>query len=153
MSSDLDIVVKILILRGHRVACAESLTGGELASMLSSAGGASAYFVGGVVSYASSLKYNVLGVTAEQVISAECAEQMATGARDLGAEWGLSATGVAGPNEVEGRPVGMVYIGVVGPGITQVKELALSGTRAQIRAGACKAVIAMFREVLGALRH
>ena len=67
-----------LLGRNESVGCAESLTGGELAACLSSTPGASATFTGAVVSYASKVKRDVLGVTAEKVVSAECAEQMAT---------------------------------------------------------------------------
>src|SRR5680860_470918 len=72
-----------LLGRGERVGCAESLTGGELAALSSATPGASATFVGGVVSYATEVKRQLLGVTAEQVVSAECATEMATGVRTL----------------------------------------------------------------------
>ena len=72
-----------LLARGETVGCAESLTGGELASQLSRTPGASATFAGGLVTYATSLKRRLLGVTASEVVSAECAVQMATGAREL----------------------------------------------------------------------
>src|SRR6478672_3291458 len=101
--------------RGLTVGCAESLTGGELASLLSGTPGASATFVGGVVSYATEVKRRLLGVTATNVISGECAVQMAAGARDLlEVDWALSTTGVAGPELQEGQPVGTVYVGLAG---------------------------------------
>ena len=59
----------------------------------------------------------VLGVTADRVVSAEAAEQLASGGRDLlGVDWALSTTGVAGPEEQEGQPVGTVHLGLAGPG-------------------------------------
>ena len=77
--------------RNERVGCAESLTGGELAAWLSSTPGASATFTGAVVSYAGEVKRDVLGVTAERVVSSDCAEQMATGVRQLlGVEVGIA---------------------------------------------------------------
>src|SRR5690348_4767165 len=104
--------------RGETLACAESLTGGGLAAALTAVPGASASMRGGVVSYATEVKRTVLGVTAELVISAACAEQMAVGVRDLlGATWGLSTTGVAGPDTQEGQPVGTVFVGVIGPAV------------------------------------
>ena len=110
-----------LLGRNERVGCAESLTGGELATWLSSTPGASATFTGAVVSYASEVKRDVLGVTAELVVSSDCAEQMASGVRRLlGVDWALSTTGVAGPDEQEGQAVGTAYVGIAGIGAGQV---------------------------------
>lgn len=128
--------------RSMTLACAESVTGGDLASALSSAPGASATFVGGVVSYATEVKRSVLGVRAEQVISAECAEQMATGVREVcGADWGISTTGVAGPSEQEGQPVGTVYVGIAGPHGVRSVRLDLGGERIAIRGRAVRRVL------------
>jgi PncC family amidohydrolase len=131
------------------VACAESLTGGELAAMLSAAPGASDTFVGGVVSYATEVKREVLGVTADAVISAECAEQMATGVRRLlGADWALSTTGVAGPDRQEDQPVGTVFVGLAGPAGVRSVRLDLDGDRTAIRGATCRAVL---EELIGEL--
>ncbi len=139
-----------LLARGETVASAESLTGGGLADLLSGTPGASATYVGGVVSYATSVKRELLGVTAAQVVSADCAAQMATGARRLlGADWALSTTGVAGPEKQDDRPVGTVYVGVAGPLGVQVHRLALDGDRTAIRAQACVAAIGELRAELG----
>ena len=87
-----------------------------------------------MVSYASEVKRDVLGVTAERVVSADCAEQMATGVRQLlGVDWALSTTGVAGPDEQEGQAVGTVYVGIAGPQRVRSVRLALEGDRAEIR--------------------
>ena len=89
---------------------------------------------GGVVSYATEIKRELLGVHAEHVVSAECAEQMARGVRDLlGATWGVSTTGVAGPDTQDGQPVGTVFVGIAGPTGVRVHRLALSGDRDEIR--------------------
>lgn len=139
-----------LLDRGETVCCAESLTGGGLADLLSGTPGASATFRGGVVSYATEVKRSVLGVTAAQVVSADCAGQMATGVRRVvGADWALSTTGVAGPTPQEGRPVGTVYVGLAGPAGVVVHRLRLAGERDAIRAGTCAAAL---RELLDALR-
>jgi len=120
--------------RGETVACAESLTGGGLAAALTAVPGASASVRGGVVSYATEIKRELLGVSAEHVVSAECAEQMARGVRDLlGATWGVSTTGVAGPDTQDGQPVGTVFVGIAGPTGVRVHRLALSGDRDEIR--------------------
>ena len=131
-----------LLGRGERVGCAESLTGGELAARLSSTPGASGTFTGGVVSYSTEVKRDLLGVTAELVVSAACAEQMATGVRTLlGVDWALSTTGVAGPDQQEGQPAGTVYVGVAGPHGVRSVRLALDGSRAEIRSAACGAAV------------
>ena len=136
--------------RGQTVACAESLTGGELAAALSAVPGASVIFVGGVVSYATEVKRSVLGVTAELVISPDCAEQMASGVRALlGADWAVSTTGVAGPDLQEGQPVGTVFVGVSGPSGTTSVRLALSGDRAGVRADAVTGAVAALASAVG----
>lgn len=138
-----------LLERGQTVGCAESLTGGAVADLLSGTPGASVTFVGGVVSYATSVKRTVLGVTAELVVSADCAEQMASGARDLlGADWAVATTGVAGPTEQDGEPVGTVYVGLAGASGVSSSRHSFSGDRAAIRRQAC---VAALEEVLDAL--
>lgn len=128
--------------RGETVACAESLTGGELAAWLSATPGASATFLGGVVSYATEVKRTVLGVTVEQVVSPDCAIQMASGAQGLlGADWVLSTTGVAGPDAQEGQPVGTVYVGLAGPRSVRSTAFLLEGDRAAIRGSTCAAAL------------
>jgi PncC family amidohydrolase len=133
---------RALLGRGETVACAESLTGGGLADLLSGTPGASATYVGGVVSYATRVKRDLLGVTASQVVSADSAAQMATGVRDLmKTDWAVSTTGVAGPDKQDDKPVGTVYVGVAGPRGLQVHRLSLEGDRNQIRAQACRAAV------------
>ena len=132
------------------VGVAESLTGGELAALLSSTPGASATFVGGVVSYATDVKRRVLGVTAERVISGECAEQMAAGARRvLAADWALATTGVAGPDLQEDQPPGTVFLGLSGPHGSSSREYRLSGDRAGIRAASCVAAVELLLGEVG----
>jgi nicotinamide-nucleotide amidase len=127
-----------LLERGQTVGCAESLTGGELASLLSITPGASATFAGGVVTYATELKRRLLAVTATQVVSGDCALQMASGVRDLlQVDWALSTTGVAGPDLQEGQPAGTVFVGLAGRATARFVRLSLEGDRAAIRAGAC----------------
>ncbi len=145
----------LLVERGETVASAESLTGGGLADLLSSTPGASSSYVGGVVGYATSVKVKVLSVPADLVerygaVSEECAAAMATGARDvLGATWAVSTTGVAGPTEQEGQPVGTVFVGIAGPGGVTVAELALDGDRDAIRAQTCLLALDQVLSVVG----
>ncbi|MGI8524047.1 MAG: CinA family protein [Nocardioides sp.] len=135
---------------GATLATAESLTGGRLAAAVTAVPGASHSYVGGVVSYATELKESLLGVSpalvAEYgVVSSECAAAMATGARAVtGATYALSTTGVAGPDEQEGKPVGTVYVGLSGPQGGTVLAMDLVGGREEI----CDRTV---REALAAL--
>ncbi len=139
MSPDIAAALQVALLRrGETVGCAESLTGGELAALLSATPGASATFVGGVVSYATEVKRVLLGVTAEQVVSADCATQMASGVQTLlGVDWALSTTGVAGPDRQEEQAVGTVYVGLAGPDGVLSGRFLLAGDRGAIRSSAC----------------
>lgn len=139
---------------GAFVATAESLTGGQLATRFTDSPGASSYFRGGVVTYATDLKIDLLGVPAsviEQhgVVSEECAQEMAQRVRTLAdATYGLATTGVAGPDEQEGKPVGTVFVAVAGPEGVVVRRLALAGTRASIQDQTCEAVLQLLTEQL-----
>ena len=128
-------VGSLLVARGWTLALAESLTGGLVASRIVDVAGASRWFRGGVVAYASEVKYDVLGVPRGPVVSAGTATAMATGARRvLQADVGLSLTGVAGPDEQEGRPAGTVFVGLALPGVEpEALELKLAGDRQRIR--------------------
>jgi nicotinamide-nucleotide amidase len=140
-------LVELLTSRDETLATAESLTGGGVGSLVTSAPGASVVYVGGVISYATEVKVSLLGVSPETVsrhgvVSAECAAEMARGAASrLGATYGLSTTGVAGPEAQEGKPVGLVYVAVAGPGGVDTAELHLDGDRAAIQAAACEAAV------------
>jgi nicotinamide-nucleotide amidase len=135
---------------GATLATAESLTGGRLAAAVTAVPGASASYLGGVVSYATELKESLLGVPAglvEQygVVSAECARAMAEGCRGVtGATYALATTGVAGPDSQEGKPVGTVFVGLAGPDGVSALTMELVGDRHQIQDATC-------REALSAL--
>lgn len=93
------------------IACAESLTAGAIASALARGTDAASWFAGGVVSYMSEVKFEVLGVTEGPVITARCAEEMVRGVRALlGTDAAVAVTGVGGPDEEEGEPSGTVFI-------------------------------------------
>jgi nicotinamide-nucleotide amidase len=101
------------LLQGRALATAESCTAGRIAEVMASVDKASEFLRGGVVSYQERVKRDLLGVTAESVLSAEAAEQMAVGvARVLRAEAAVATTGVAGDEPQDGTPPGTVYIGV-----------------------------------------
>lgn len=109
----------ILKQKGLTISTAESCTGGNIATLITSVSGSSAYYFGTVVSYATSVKTSVLGVNQHDideftVVSEQVAEQMAKGARkQLNTKLSVSTTGVAGPNKGEdGKEVGQVWISV-----------------------------------------
>ncbi|MBD2450803.1 competence/damage-inducible protein A [Nostoc sp. FACHB-152] len=116
------VVGQLLRSAGETVSVAESCTGGGLGQMLTEISGSSDYFWGGVISYDNSAKVRMLGVKPEDLdkfgaVSGIVAEQMALGVKSrLETTWGLSITGIAGPGGgTETKPVGLVYIGLVGP--------------------------------------
>lgn len=111
-------VIKELSARKLTIACAESLTGGMFQQELTSIPGAGKVFKGGIVSYSNEAKATLLHVKEETivnsgVVSEQCAIEMADEARALlQSDIGISFTGVAGPDEQEGQPVGTVFIGI-----------------------------------------
>lgn len=132
---------------GSTIATAESLTGGRLATRLTDTPGASETFLGGVVTYATELKVSLLDVDQQivdehGVVSAECAQAMASGVRAVtGATYGLATTGVAGPTPQEGKPVGTVFVGLAGPGFVDSERLELDGDRVEIQVATCEAAL------------
>lgn len=143
-------VGRLLLDTGSTLAVAESVTGGLIASRCTTVPGASEWFRGGVVSYATQVKADVLGVESAAVITAEAAEEMAAGvARLLGADVGLGITGVAGPTEAEGQPVGTVWVGIAFDGQAESTKLAvLAGDRERIRQRAALSALDLLRHRL-----
>lgn len=145
-----------LFRRSLMMASAESLTGGRLGDVMSAAPGASDTYLGGVISYATAIKHKVLGVSEETieahgVVSGRCAEEMAVGVRRLyDADWAVSTTGVAGPAQQEGKPVGLVFIGVAGPDIVRSERFEFDGDRAQIREQVVKTALDLVLETVRA---
>jgi nicotinamide-nucleotide amidase len=129
-------LARVLERRGWSIGLAESLTGGLVASRLVAVPGASAWFRGSIVSYATEVKHDVLEVPEGPVVSASAAVAMAEGARRvLGADVGLAFTGVAGPDEQDGRRPGTVFVGVAMPdAASDAVELRLPGDRHRVRA-------------------
>jgi PncC family amidohydrolase len=125
--------------RRATLATAESLTAGLISATLADVPGASRALRGGIATYATEAKIAVLGVPrrvieTHGVISEQCAAAMAEAVRDLfQASWGVSATGVAGPDRQEGRDVGTVYVAAAGPDVVRVRALHLPGERRGIR--------------------
>jgi nicotinamide-nucleotide amidase len=154
-------LVADLTRRGETVAVAESLTGGLVVSTLVGVPGASAVVRGGVVAYATPVKHTVLGVSAELLaangaVDPEVARQMASGVRIAlsvdgePATWGISTTGVAGPDPQDDKPVGTVYVGIASAAGAEAFELHLDGDRGAIRRATVSELLArMSSEVRG----
>ena len=146
-----DAVARALATDGLTLGLAESLTGGLAASRLVNVPGASSWFRGSVVSYASEVKFDVLGVPVGPVVSEDAARAMADGARRvLGSDVGLSITGVAGPAEQDGQPVGTVFVGLARPGHdTEAFGFNVPGDRTRVRQYATIAALDLLRRNLG----
>jgi len=129
------VIVGMLKDRGLTLGLAESVTGGLVAGRITNVPGSSAVLRGGVVSYASEVKFSLLGVPNGPVVSEEAAVAMAEGAkRVLGSDIGLALTGVAGPDSQEGHQPGTLCIGLVmEDGRTHSTMFNLSGTRDLMR--------------------
>ncbi len=140
-----------LLARGETVATAESLTGGLLGGALTAVSGISAVYRGGVISYAVDVKASLLGVPQALLdrygpVHPDTAAAMATGVRRLlGATYGLSTTGVAGPLPHGGQPAGTVDIACVGPSGPVLRRLRLDGDREQIRARTVSTALDLLR--------
>lgn len=148
-------LVRALDAAGQTVATAESLTAGLLAATIAGVPGASAVLRGGLVVYATELKHSLAGVSAEVLetegpVAASTAEELAVGARlRCGADWGIGLTGVAGPESQGGHAVGTVFLGLAGPGHTEVMRLKLDGDRWAIRIGAAHSAVRELRRIVG----
>ncbi|HWM15437.1 MAG TPA: CinA family protein [Microbacterium sp.] len=132
MSTPKDSVERIArraLARGIRIAAAESLTCGMLASTLGKGTDASEWFAGAVVAYRTDAKERVLGLRpGADPCSAECAEQLALAVRELlAADLSISTTGVGGPEEEDGHEPGTVYLGWATPVTTGHRLLRLTG--------------------------
>lgn len=128
------VVVSLLEQKGLTVAVAESLTGGYVAGRLCAVPGASVVFRGGVIAYHTDVKFGLLGVPEGPVITEAAALAMAHGVRrELKADLGLATTGVAGPDEAEGQPVGTVCLAVASDEAERTTTVQLPGDRERIR--------------------
>lgn len=136
---------KLLKDRGLTLSAAESLTGGMFQQELTSIPGTSSLFKGGIVCYSNEAKMELVKVSPETIkkygaVSSECAKELAENAASLiNSDIGISFTGVAGPEELEGHPAGTVYIGISIKGQpAHAEKLSLGGTRSAIRMRAVK---------------
>lgn len=128
------VVLQLLRERGWSLGLAESVTGGLVAGRITNVPGASDVFRGGIVSYDSDVKFGLLGVPRGPVVSEAAAAAMAVGAqRVLGCHVALALTGVAGPAEQDGMPVGTLCVGIALGEAVHTRTLRMPGARDQMR--------------------
>jgi nicotinamide-nucleotide amidase len=143
------VVLQLLRERGLTLGLAESVTGGLVAGRLTAVAGASDVLRGSIVSYASEVKFDLLGVPEGPVVSEAAAASMAEGAcRALHADVGLALTGVAGPTEQDGMPVGTLCVGIAVGGATTTATLRLPGQREQMRQMSVISALDLLRRTL-----
>ena len=146
-------IVDTLRARGETVSTAESLTAGAVSSAIVTTAGASDVFVGAITAYRDEVKISHLGVDQGVLnkytsVSEQVAVAMAQGAiKSFGTTWAIATTGVAGPNLLDGHPVGAVWVVVEGP-VCETIELSLSGEREAVRNAATASAIATFARIL-----
>ncbi|MBR2370346.1 MAG: CinA family protein [Paludibacteraceae bacterium] len=143
-------------MKNFTVCTAESCTGGNIAHQITLVPGSSAYYVGGVVSYANEVKINTLGVPAEYIqnhgaVSQPVVEAMATGVRKLmNADYSIATSGIAGPGGGSAeKPVGTVWMAVADKENVYSQLCKFSGTRTEVIEQATEAAFELFREKFG----
>jgi nicotinamide-nucleotide amidase len=151
-----DLVAEALLARGLTIATAESCTAGLVAGRLADRPGSSAYLLGGLVTYSNEAKTRLLGVPAELVervgaVSEEVARAMAAGARErLGADVGVSVTGIAGPSGgTPDKPVGLVHLCASDADHALHLRVELGGGRSSVRRRSVAVALHLVRELLG----
>jgi nicotinamide-nucleotide amidase len=150
-------IIQLAIEKGVTLGCAESLTGGLVASALVDIPGASAVFKGSIVAYDLMVKHDLLGVSAallaeQGAVNADVAIAMAEGAKSaLGVDFAVSTTGVAGPDPdpVSGAQPGLFFVALAGGELgTMVREVHREGDRADIRSAAVRAALLALYDAL-----
>jgi PncC family amidohydrolase len=146
--------------RGWQLAAAESCTGGLISHRLTNIPGSSAYYLGGVTAYANEVKIGMLGVAEQTLIdhgavSAETVAEMAQGVRSrLGADVGVSVSGIAGPGGgTPEKPVGLVWIGLAAAEGVWTRQSIFEGKREMVKAQAAEAALQFVAEYLAGDIH
>ncbi len=150
-----EVVVNLLKANNKTITAAESLTAGLFQASLADISGASQIFSGGFVTYSMEEKSKMLGINMKDlaehgVVSSFTAQVMAEGAREkIGADFAISLTGVAGPEELEGQAVGTVFIALASVNGTEILQLSLGGrSRSTIRRVAVLHALNLVRQTL-----
>ncbi len=146
----------VMIKKGLTLSSAESCTGGLFAHKITNISGSSKFFRGGVIAYSLEAKHKILKINEILLrkfgtVSKECAQAMAANCRKLfNSHIAIGITGVAGPESLEGKPVGLVYIAIATSKNSYVKEYKFQGTRLAIKNQAveegCKSLLELITE-------
>lgn len=137
--------------RGFTVGAAESLTGGAVSSALAMGSEAANWYHGCVVSYSRAVKEDLLGVTAEKLVTEQCAREMVEGAtKVLEVDAAVSTTGAGGPGPEEGQPAGTVHVGVLVRGQVSCHELHLDGDPGEVVEAATEKALGLLLEAMRA---
>jgi PncC family amidohydrolase len=154
-SENLSALIEKLRKRNQTIGFAESCTGGLLSSRMTMNAGVSDVFVGSVVSYANSVKENLLGVSRnvlrlEGAVSERVARQMAQGLRtQMKCDWSIAITGIAGPTGgTPEKPVGTVWFAAAGPGVELTSRQIFSGNREKIQSQAAEFAVQLLLKAL-----
>ncbi len=150
-----EVVGRVLKERGETLSLAESCTGGYISHLVTSVPGSSAYYIGGVVSYANAVKMEELGIPSDMLelngaVSRPVVEQMATGVRQaLRTDWSIAVSGVAGPDGgTPEKPVGTVWMSVAGPHGVHAVLGRFPGTRGLVIERSAHAALDLLRRAL-----
>ncbi|WP_028550497.1 competence/damage-inducible protein A [Paenibacillus sp. UNC451MF] len=151
-------IIRLMKVRGLQLAVAESCTGGLVSDLLTAVSGSSSVFQGGIVVYTNEWKHRLLGIPmdvlegndAPGAISDVTARMLAENLLEQsGTDYAVAITGVAGPGESEGKPVGLVYVAVAQKGgATALKQLQLTGNREMIKLRAAKSALYQLWQLL-----
>ena len=148
-------VLAQLTAHGITDAVAESLTGGLVLATLTAVPGSSAAVMGGVVSYANSVKEYVLGVDGDLLrergpVDKSVAEEMSAQVASLcGADIGIATTGVAGPGDQDGVAAGTYWVAVSAQGHSQARQYRVDGNRSSVRTAAVRSALSLLLAVIG----
>lgn len=150
-----NVVSRLLLERGLRIAIAESCTGGYLSSLLTNISGSSNYYERGVITYSNAAKVELLKVDEDMIntfgaVSLEVARQMAEGVKSIsGSDLGISLTGILGPTGgTADKPVGLVYIGLCDDNVCTAKKFLFGDNRFRNKQRAAQAALEMLRRHL-----
>jgi len=141
--------------KGLTLSVAESCTGGLISHALTSPPGASSFFIAGAVTYAAAMKEKLIGVSSSTlagygVVSEQTAREMSEKIRALSnTDFAVATTGNLGPEVLEGKEKGLVYIAVSRKGETSAKELRLTGNREGNRDNAAREALMLLLEIVG----
>ena len=147
-----EVVVKKLAEKNMKLSCAESCTGGMIASLITNVSGASKVFEQGIVTYSNSAKMQYLNVNAQTLekygaVSEQTAREMALGIKNASqSDIAVSVTGIAGPTGgTAEKKVGLVYIAVADSDGVSVREFNFTGSRDRVRRLSCLNALDMVR--------